>query len=183
MNNQVAPAHTPLRTSGLAIASLVTGILGAGIVAIITGHMARARIKRDPGLDGAGLALAGLILGYLTTVLLVIAIVLGVVIGFSSGVADAARLQAAEAKMREIEAKVETYRMISGSYPTTAQGIQALVVEPTTDPVPTRWKQQFSAVPTDPWGSEFLYEFDAAAGIYTIGSKGPDGVAGTSDDL
>mgnify|MGYP001442057078 CR=1 FL=1 len=61
------------RTSTLAIVSLVTGVLGwtllpwvGAIVAIITGHMARSEIRRDPeNLEGDGLAVAGLVLGWL----------------------------------------------------------------------------------------------------------------------
>jgi hypothetical protein len=64
-----APAVQP-RTSGLAIASLILSILGCfgltAIAAVICGHMARKRISRDPSLKGGGMALAGLIIGYLT---------------------------------------------------------------------------------------------------------------------
>ena len=183
MNNPVAPSHTPSRTSGLAVASLVLGIIGAGVPAIICGHMAQARIRRDPSLEGSGFALAGLILGYVTTALLVVIFVLGAVIGFSGGMTAAAREQAAQAKMSEIQAKLESYRIYAGSYPTTAQGLEALVTEPATDPVPRRWQALFNAVPVDPWGAEYVYEFDAATGLYTVGSKGPDGIAGTADDL
>lgn len=60
------------RTSSLAIISLIAGLLGwtfapwlGSIIAIITGHMARAEIRSDPeGLDGDGLAIAGLVLGW-----------------------------------------------------------------------------------------------------------------------
>jgi hypothetical protein len=62
----------PRQTSTLAIVSLVSGILGwtvlpwlGSIVAIITGHLARGEVAREPGrLEGNGMALAGLILGY-----------------------------------------------------------------------------------------------------------------------
>ena len=75
------------RTSSLAVVSLVAGLLGwtlapflGSIVAIITGHMARSEIKRDPqGIDGDGLAIAGLVLGWamvLSTVLTVLAFIL-----------------------------------------------------------------------------------------------------------
>ena len=64
--------NTRVRTSNLAIISLVSGILGwtllpwiASIVAIVTGHMARAEIRRGAGtIEGDGLALSGLVLGY-----------------------------------------------------------------------------------------------------------------------
>jgi hypothetical protein len=66
--NTAAPS-----TSGLAVTSLVTGILGwlmfpvlASLVAVITGHMARSEIRRSAGsIDGDGIALAGLILGWI----------------------------------------------------------------------------------------------------------------------
>jgi hypothetical protein len=75
------------RTSSMAIVSLVAGLLGwtfapwlGSIIAIITGHMARAEIRRDPaGLEGDGLAVAGLVLGWamiLLSVFTVVAIVL-----------------------------------------------------------------------------------------------------------
>jgi hypothetical protein len=75
------------RTSSMAIVSLVAGLLGwtfapwlGSIIAIITGHMARAEIRRDPaGLEGDGLAVAGLALGWamiLLSVFTVVAIVL-----------------------------------------------------------------------------------------------------------
>ena len=70
-------------TSSLAIASLVSGILGwtllpfiGTIVAIITGHMARGEIRRSAGaLDGDGMAIGGLILGWLSALLWIVGIV------------------------------------------------------------------------------------------------------------
>lgn len=75
------------RTSSLAVVSLVAGLLGwtfapwlGSIIAIITGHMARAEIRRDPtNLEGDGLAVAGLALGWamiLLSLLAVLALVL-----------------------------------------------------------------------------------------------------------
>jgi hypothetical protein len=74
-----APRQTP-KTSGLAIASLVCGILFlcglTAIAAVICGHLAKSRIARNPNLKGNGLALAGLILGYIGVALMVAGIVL-----------------------------------------------------------------------------------------------------------
>lgn len=78
---------TTRRTSSLAVVSLVAGLLGwtfapwlGSLIAIITGHMARAEIRRDPaGLEGDGLAIAGLVLGWamiLLTLLTALAVVL-----------------------------------------------------------------------------------------------------------
>ncbi|NZA24825.1 DUF4190 domain-containing protein [Luteimonas sp. SJ-92] len=75
--------NVPIRqTSPLAIVSLISGILGilpfpliASLVAVVTGHLARGEIRRQPDrYDGDGLALAGLILGYAMILLSVLAI-------------------------------------------------------------------------------------------------------------
>jgi Domain of unknown function (DUF4190)/GYF domain 2 len=64
------PAEMGAKTSGLAIGSLVCGVVGIfcaiilGPAAVIMGHIARSQIKKDPTLKGSGMALAGLILGY-----------------------------------------------------------------------------------------------------------------------
>jgi len=86
------------KTSSLAVASLVSGILGwslipfiGTIVAIVTGHMARAGIRRSNGqLDGDGLAIAGLVLGWVAVALWVIGIV--VLFAFLGGLAWVAHL-------------------------------------------------------------------------------------------
>jgi len=52
-------------TNGLAITALVTGILGLGLLPVIFGHIALSQIKRNPMQTGKGMAIAGLILGYL----------------------------------------------------------------------------------------------------------------------
>jgi hypothetical protein len=71
------PAYTVNpKTNGLAIASLVLSLVGFTIVAVILGHIARGQIRRT-GEQGAGLALAGLIIGYAT-----LALGLVVVFGF-----------------------------------------------------------------------------------------------------
>lgn len=75
------PAYQAPTTNGMAIAALVCGCLGfvtciSGIVAIVLGHMARKQIRESGGTQqGDGMALAGLILGYLVTALLVAYIV------------------------------------------------------------------------------------------------------------
>lgn len=74
------PPAAPKGSSGLAIASLICGIVGcvpgAGIAAVVMGHMALGRIKTS-GQGGRGMALAGLILGYLSIVGWIIAILTG----------------------------------------------------------------------------------------------------------
>ena len=86
--------NTPMRTtSSLAVVSLVAGLLGwtlapwiGSIVAIITGHMARSEIRRDPAIEGDGLAVAGLVLGW-AMMLVSLATVLAIVL-FFGGLAE-----------------------------------------------------------------------------------------------
>ncbi|MCZ8115081.1 DUF4190 domain-containing protein [Silanimonas sp.] len=89
--------HPVRRTSSMAIVSLVAGLLGwtlapwlGSIIAIITGHMARAEIRRDPhGVEGDGLAVAGLVLGW-SMILLSLFTVLAFVLFFGGLAALAA---------------------------------------------------------------------------------------------
>ena len=81
------------KTSNLAITSLVSGILGwtllpflGAIVAVITGHMARSEIRKSTGeLDGDGLAVAGLVLGWLSLALVVVGVF--ILFAFLGGIA------------------------------------------------------------------------------------------------
>jgi len=74
------PAAAPTGTSGLAITSLITGIVGIlcapilATTAIITGHIARSQIRKNPNLKGSGLALTGLIFGYVWIVFFIIGV-------------------------------------------------------------------------------------------------------------
>jgi hypothetical protein len=77
--------NTPMRTSGTAIASLIFGIISwlglpvvGAVVAVICGHMARGEIRRMPAgtIEGDGMALAGLILGYAQLILCLLVILL-----------------------------------------------------------------------------------------------------------
>lgn len=118
-------------------------------------------------------------------VLGIIALILGAAIKFSGGITGAARDQAARAKMNEFSAKLETYRMVSGMYPSQNQGIAALVEKPTSAPEPRRWKQQFKILPLDPWGQEYLYFYPGKQDTttYEVLSKGADMEEGTDDDI
>ena len=95
----------PRQTSGLAVASLVSGILGwtflpllGSLVAILTGHLARGEIRRANGqLDGDGLAVAGLVLGWIAIGLTVLTILL--IVFFFGGLAVLAGLLGASGQL------------------------------------------------------------------------------------
>lgn len=81
----------------------------------------------------------------------------------------------------------EMYRINNGFYPTTEQGLRALVEKPATAPHPTRWTALADRVPVDPWGTEYRYACDDPyhkdRTTIRIISAGKDGAFATADDL
>src|SRR3954467_12648019 len=117
-------------------------------------------------------------------VISIIVILLGVAIsklgnqvGFTKGVAVRADVQA-------IGTQLKLYESVNGFLPTTDQGLQALVTQPSTEPKPTRWYQLFKEIPKDPWGSNYIYLCPGRKNPsgFDLYSAGPDRKADTSDD-
>ena len=77
------------------------------------------------------------------------------------------------------------YKTIGGSYPSNAQGIEALFKKPTTSPRPRRWTQLLAKMPRDPWKNPYKYSYPGARDPSKpeIISAGPDGKFGTKDDI
>ena len=74
------------------------------------------------------------------------------------GRAEDAKKTQAVIQIREIMKALEVYRLDNGSYPSTEQGLKALVEKPTGEPEPSsKWKRYMDKVPTDPWKHEFIY--------------------------
>lgn len=74
----------------------------------------------------------------------------------------------------------------NGSYPTTEQGLNALVAMPTSPPLPPHWKGPYLKKKTfrDPWGNSYQYRFPGTHGMdYDLFSMGPNGVEGGGDDI
>jgi len=94
------------------------------------------------------------------------------------GRAEDARRTKAMADLKAIEQALNLYRLDSGLYPTTAQGLAALVRKPDTPPVPRAWKPEgyLERVPEDPWGNAYVYLSDGNR--FTLKSYGADGVEG-----
>ena len=84
-----------------------------------------------------------------------------------------------------IGSALKSYRNCAGFYPTTQQGLAALITRPSTKPLPKRWSQSMDQMPVDPWSRTYRYralpEGDSRG--FELWSAGPDGVDGTKDDL
>ena len=108
----------------------------------------------------------------------IIVIILGVAIsklGNTTGIAKSMRVQA---DIQAIKTQLQLYESMNGFFPSTEQGLQALVSQPSSDPRPTRWYQLFKEMPKDPWGNEYKYTSPGAKGPYDIVSYGSDGKEG-----
>lgn len=101
---------------------------------------------------------------------------------------DDARLAKARQDIRTVEAALNLYKLDNYVYPTTDQGLEALVTKPTIPPEPRQWKQggYLDRLPQDPWGRNYLYLQPGQRGeidIYSLGADGQQGGEGTNADL
>ena len=93
---------------------------------------------------------------------------------------DEAKRVAAKADIRALVQALKLYRLDSGFYPSTDQGLAALVQRPTTPPVPPNWKQggYLERLPKDPWGGDYQYLNPGVHGEIDVFSLGADHAAG-----
>ena len=92
---------------------------------------------------------------------------------------DEARAVAARQDVAAIMQALKLYRLDNQRYPTTEQGLQALVTRPTSGgPVPNNWKQYLDRLPVDPWGKPYQYLNPGVRGEIDVFSFGADGVPG-----
>src|SRR6266550_9432644 len=117
-------------------------------------------------------------------VVTIIALLLGTAIYKLAGNVEYARHTRVRADIQGINTQLKLYESMNGFYPTTDQGLQALVVQPDTDPKPTRWYQLYSEMPKDPWQTDYVYRCPGTKNPngYDLYSAGPDRKPDTNDD-
>lgn len=101
---------------------------------------------------------------------------------------DEARVVAARSDIRAIISALKLYRLDNGVYPTTEQGLTALVVRPDTGIVPRNWKQggYLDRAPKDPWGAEYQYLNPGVNGeidVFSLGADSAPGGEGINADI
>ena len=101
---------------------------------------------------------------------------------------DEAKRVAAGADVKAIATALKLYRLDNGFYPTTEQGLGALIVRPTTTPAPGNWKQggYLERLPKDPWGSDYQYLAPGVKGeidVFSLGSDQARGGEGNAADI
>jgi general secretion pathway protein G len=105
------------------------------------------------------------------------------------GRVDEARVTAAKQDIRTIETALDFYQMDNFRYPTTDQGLRALVEKP--DPPPPNWRAggylKATSIPKDPWGNEYRFIQPGTRGgpydLYSLGADGETGGEGTDADI
>ena len=118
--------------------------------------------------------------------IMVVVVIIGILIGLVApnivGNVDEARVTAARADIETLVTALERYYMDNSSYPTTDQGLEALVEKPTADPIPRNWRPEGyvrrKKMLQDPWGNEYRYISPGASGPFDLYSVGADGQEG-----
>ena len=118
-------------------------------------------------------------------VVMIIALLAGSAIYLMRGNVDQAKFTRAEADIQNLMTQLQMYEVQNGTYPSSQQGMQALVERPVGEPQPRRWRPLLENVPLDPWGNVYLIRNPATkskSGI-DLYSAGPDRQANTDDDV
>jgi len=120
--------------------------------------------------------------GFTLIELMVVVVILAVLAAFVAPKLmdrpDEARLVKAKQDISAISSALQLYKLDNFVYPTTDQGVEALVTEPTDDPQPKHWKQYLEQMPSDPWGNPYLYLSPGEHGDFDLFTYGADGQEG-----
>jgi general secretion pathway protein G len=100
---------------------------------------------------------------------------------------DQARAVAAKQDVAGIMQALKLYRLDNGRYPTTEQGLRALVERPSAGQAPMNWKQYLEKLPTDPWGNPYQYLNPGVHGsdvdVFSLGADGQPGGENSNADV
>ncbi|MFI3119767.1 MAG: type II secretion system major pseudopilin GspG [Methylococcaceae bacterium] len=116
-------------------------------------------------------------------VVVILGILASIIVPKIMGRPDEARAAKAKQDIRAVTAALDLYRLDNFSYPTTEQGLEALVTKPSNLAAGANWKKggYLDSLPTDPWNKPYLYLQPGVHGEFDLYSFGADGVEGGSD--
>mgnify|MGYP002628286689 CR=1 FL=1 len=121
---------------------------------------------------------SGFTLIELMVVLLIIGVLASLIVPNVLNRADDARVTAAKTDVTNLMQALKLYKLDNQRYPSAEQGLQALLVKPTTLPVPPNWKSYLDQLPNDPWGKSYVYLNPGIKGEVDVMSYGADGQSG-----
>ena len=118
-------------------------------------------------------------------VIVILGILASMVVPNLMGSQERANMQKAVSDVTALETSLSLYKMDNYDYPTTEQGLEALVEQTDLDPTPRRFPEDgyVKRLPKDPWGNEYVLLNPGEQSKMDVFSVGPDGEAGTEDDI
>jgi general secretion pathway protein G len=128
-------------------------------------------------------------LGFTLIELMVVIVILGILAGLIvpriMGRPEEAKQLKAKIQIESLETTLKLYKLDTGMYPDTEQGLQALIEFPTTGTLTKNWRKggylEKGKLPKDPWKNDFVYLSPGVHGVYDIISYGADGIPGGED--
>jgi general secretion pathway protein G len=114
----------------------------------------------------------------LMVVLLIIGVLAALIVPNVLDRADDARVTAAKTDVNNLMQALKLYKLDNQRYPSTEQGLQALLTKPTSGPAPVNWKPYLDLLPNDPWARPYVYLNPGIKGEVDVMSFGADGQAG-----
>ena len=125
---------------------------------------------------------SGMTLIEIMVVVFILALLAALVAPKIIGRSDDAKIADTKVQIRNIETGLKLYKLDSGAYPATEQGLQALVEKPATGQIPNNWRKEGylegKTIPKDPWKNDYIYLSPGEHGDYDLCSYGADGVKG-----
>jgi general secretion pathway protein G len=131
-------------------------------------------------------AQAGFTLIELMVVLVIIGVLAALIVPNVLDRAEDARATAARTDVNNLMQALKLYKLDNQRFPTSEQGLQALVVKPATPPVPVNWKPYLDKLPNDPWGRPYQYlnpGVKAEIDVMSFGADGQPGGEGKNADI
>jgi len=124
----------------------------------------------------------------LLLVVVIIGILAAIVVPRLAGRSEEARVAKAKGDLATFRSQLSAYEIDNGKYPTTEQGLMALLEKPASAPEPKNWKGPYiegTELPKDPWGNDYIYANPGQRNpmSYDLFSWGPDGQPNTEDDI
>ncbi len=130
--------------------------------------------------------------GFTLIEIIVVVVIIGILATFVApkfmGKTDTARITKAKSDIQSLESALDLYKLDNFTYPTTDQGLEALITAPSSDPVPPNYQKggYIKKLQKDPWLRDYQYLSPGEHGeidIYSLGADGVEGGEGVNADI
>jgi general secretion pathway protein G len=143
----------------------------------MSGNKCSSKTAQRPGKGQRGFTLIELMV-----VIVILGILAAIIAPRIIGRTDEAKVTKAKVQIRNFETALKMYKLDNGTYPTTEQGLEALIQKPSVGVIPKNWREggylEMNKVPLDSWGNKYVYLSPGSHGDFDIISYGADGVQG-----